>query len=46
MRTTYKNRQEYEKAIDDLRKAKSIYPLIKSGENIRLIEKIIKEQQI
>ena len=32
--------------IDDLRKAKSIYPLIKSGENIRLIEKIIKEQQI
>ena len=40
---TYK---QYEKAIDDLRKAKSIYPLIKSGENIKLIEKIIKEQQI
>ena len=38
--------EELEKAIDDLRKAKSIYPLIKSGENIKLIEKIIKNQQI
>jgi len=42
----YLSYKQYEKAIDDLRKAKSIYPLIKSGENIRLIEKIIKEQQI
>ena len=42
----YLSLKEYEKAVDDLRKAKSIYPLIKSGENIRLIEKIIKEQQI
>ena len=42
----YLSYKQYEKAIDDLRKAKSIYPFIKSGENIRLIEKIIKEQQI
>ena len=42
----YLSLREYEKAVDDLRKAKSIYPLIKSGENIKLIEKIIKDQQI
>ena len=42
----YLSYKQYEKAIDDLRKAKSIYPLIKSGENIKLIEKIIKDQQI
>jgi len=42
----YLSLKEYEKAVDDLRKAKSIYPLIKSGENIKLIEKIIKDQQI
>ena len=42
----YLSLKEYEKAVDDLRKAKSIYPLIKSGESIKLIEKIIKEQQI
>ena len=42
----YLGLKEYEKAVDDLRKAKSIYPLIKSGENIKLIEKIIKDQQI
>ena len=42
----YLSLREYEKAIDDLRKAKSIYPLSKSGENIKLIEKIIKDQQI
>ena len=42
----YLSLKEYEKAVDDLRKAKSIYPLIKRGENIKLIEKIIKDQQI
>ena len=42
----YLSLKEYEKAVNDLRKAKSIYPLIKSGESIKLIEKIIKEQQI
>ena len=42
----YLSLKEYEKAVDDLRKAKSIYPLFKSGENIKLIEKIIKDQQI
>ena len=42
----YLSLKEYEKAVDDLRKAKSIYPLIKSGVNIKLIEKIIKDQQI
>ena len=42
----YLSLKEYEKAVDDLRKAKSIYPLIKSGESIKLIEKIIKDQQI
>ena len=42
----YLSLKEYEKAVDDLRKAKSIYPLIKNGENIKLIEKIIKDQQI
>ena len=33
-------------SIDDLEKAQSIYPLIKSGENIKIIEQIIKDQQI
>ena len=42
----YLSLKEYEKAVDDLRKAKSIYPLIKSGENTKLIERIIKDQQI
>ena len=42
----YLSLKEYEKAVDDLRKEKSIYPLINSGENIKLIEKIIKDQQI
>ena len=42
----YLSLKEYEKAVDDLRKAKSIYPLIKSGVNIKLIEKIIKDQQV
>ena len=42
----YLSLKVYDKAVDDLRKSKSIYPLIKSGENIKLIEKIIKDQQI
>tara|TARA_Y100001936_G_scaffold249043_1_gene298316 strand:+ start:1526 stop:2074 length:549 start_codon:yes stop_codon:yes gene_type:complete len=42
----YLSFKQYEKAINDLEKAQSIYPLIKSGENIKLIKKIIKDQQI
>ena len=42
----YLSYKQYEKAIDDLEKAQSIYPLIKSGENIKIIEQIIKDQQI
>ena len=42
----YLSYKKYEKAIDDLEKAQSIYPLIKSGENIKIIEQIIKDQQI
>ena len=37
----YLSYKQYEKAIDDLEKAQSIYPLIKSGENIKIIEQII-----
>ena len=42
----YLSLKEYEKAITDLEKAKSIYPLIKSGESIELIKKLIKELQV
>ena len=42
----YLSLKEYEKAINDLEKAKSIYPLIKSGESIKLIKKLIKELQV
>ena len=42
----YLSFKEYEKAIADLEKAKSIYPLIKSAQNIKVIKKLIKELQI
>ena len=42
----YLSFKEYEKAITDLEKAKSIYPLIKSAQNIKVIKKLIKELQI
>ena len=42
----YLSLKEYEKAITDLEKAKSIYPLIKSGNSIELIKKLIKELQV
>ena len=42
----YISLKKYEKAVEDLKKAKNIYPLIRSGQNIKLIEKIIKNQQI
>ena len=42
----YLSLKEYEKAITDLEKAKTIYPLIKSGESIELIKKLIKELQV
>ena len=42
----YLSLKKYEKAITDLEKAKTIYPLIKSGESIELIKKLIKELQV
>ena len=42
----YLSYKQYEKAIDDLQRAKTIYPLIKNGKSIGLIKKIIKDLQI
>ena len=42
----YLSVKEYEKAITDLEKAKSIYPLIKSAQSIQVIKELIKELQI
>ena len=42
----YLSFKEYEKAITDLEKAKSIYPLIKSAQSIQVIKELIKELQI
>ena len=42
----YLSFREYEKAINDLEKAKSIYPMIKSAEGIQMIKNLIKELQI
>ena len=39
----YLSYKQYEKAIDDLEKAQSIYPLIKSGENIKIIDEAKRE---
>ena len=42
----YLSYSQFEKAIKDLENARVIYPLIKSGDTIEKIKKIIKELQI
>tara|TARA_Y100001936_G_C15735536_1_gene488263 strand:- start:64 stop:612 length:549 start_codon:yes stop_codon:yes gene_type:complete len=42
----YLSFKEYEKAVIDLEKARSIYPMIKNDNTIKMIKKLIKELQI
>ncbi len=42
----YIAQKKYDKALKDLEKVKSIYPLIKNAEIIKLIQRILKEQEI
>ena len=42
----YLSKKQYEKALEDLERAKNIYPLMKSGKSIKIIKDLIKELQI